>query len=1443
MKKMFMPLFASISLHKSLCGKALLILVTVLSGILLSPSLLAQTGGVQGFENNSVNGWTGGTAAENASVNSTLANVRTGSYSIGLNFTTTNSNRYCYSYTPYGSTASGTYVHLIYWAKASVASTSVDASMRYASSAPPSGTGSTSNGTAVALSTSAWTRVAFTSGNSNGRHYFSAPRRTTGNITTVFMDDLVMYMGSNSTADILSPNVPASTSGTYSAGDALLTWSSGGDNVATGTTGVQATLVLKYTGSGTPVAPALNNQAAYLVNDIPATDWVVVKIDGTASGSNVNVGAISANTTYALYHRDLAYNWSAASALITVPFTACATPTLSGASQLATVCAGSGAVINLSGMVPGVNSNTINYTINGVAQTPVTGVNADGSGNASFTSAVLTAGNNGQTLQITQITKDACNSSFAQDVTLSVAATSVGGTVTYNGSDICAGSQPSGNFTLAGNTGAVTKWQKSTSSDFTSGVTDIANTTTTLTEAEVGAVAVVTYVRAVVANAPCVAANAAAATINTNALPAITVQPTTTPANYPEGFGSPSAISVTATGAGVAYQWYSSTDAVTNTAGDDIALGTSSSETPSTAVQGTLYYYCVVSGTCTPSVTSDVSGAVNILPSCTNPSFSVDPTDGQSECVGGTLTLGTVVADQSPTYQWYSNATLSNSGGSSVGAGNGGSTDTYTPPSTIPGIYFYYVVATSGACSTASIPVQITVNATAIASQSTPAASYSLNASASALTVTAENYSAGLSYQWYSSTDAATNTPGDDITVGTNSNSYTPLTTSVGTLYYYVVVSGNCTPSSATSAVSGAISVVQYVTGDYVSRATGSWEAAGTWYTWNGTSLVNAASFPNSSSVNVYIDGGFTVTYNPASQGTLRSCNNLYVLNGTLKTGTTITGGNRRYLSVFGTTIEVGPNGTLGSALTGDNADAFCLDLQNNSSAVTFSGSGGLANFGLIRYNNTPEVIIDRDITINYHGSGFLGNAMAYHANGTITNDHTLTINAGKTLTFAPWSCFSATGSSGVLAAVNLYIIVNGTLTMQAYPTYYAGARGYLSTGVSAGKIFYLYIESTGTVNLREFLPNGTGGNGDPGFVEIMAGGVLNVANVTDLRNTGNAIYGDGTFNVNNGATLRLRDPLGITAAPAAAGAIQTGIRNYSTGASYTYEAVLGSQVTGDGLPASVRYLTINNTNGVSLTNSVSVDSALVLTNGKLTTGSNTVSVAATGNSITGASAANYVNGNLERAVAAGISSVAFPVGDATNYTPVSLAFGAGNTAGNVTASATAAGGPAAAGANPTGSGLSQSSYINRKWTLTSDISNPDYAATFTYINPGDVVGGANTNDLLVAKNSGGVWSQPGVATSTAPSVTTVSGLTSFSDFYLGETGSCTNNTFSGTGNWSDGTKWTCGAPPNSTDNVTIAASANATLDVDFTVAGSLVMNATSTLTVNPTRTLTVSGT
>lgn len=64
------------------------------------------------------------------------------------------------------------------------------------------------------------------------------------------------------------------------------------------------------------------------------------------------------------------------------------------------------------------------YKINSVSQTPVSGLVADATGKSSFNTANLTASNNGQTLQITQIiitsTPTNCSQSFTQNVTMSV---------------------------------------------------------------------------------------------------------------------------------------------------------------------------------------------------------------------------------------------------------------------------------------------------------------------------------------------------------------------------------------------------------------------------------------------------------------------------------------------------------------------------------------------------------------------------------------------------------------------------------------------------------------------------------------------------------------------------------------------------------------------------------------------------------------------------------------------------------------------------------------------------------------------------------------------------------------------------------------------------------------------------------------------------------------
>ena len=109
------------------------------------------------------------------------------------------------------------------------------------------------------------------------------------------------------------------------------------------------------------------------------------------------------------------------------------------------------------------------------------------------------------------------------------------------------------------------------------------------------------------------------ATIVINTQPVITVQPSSTPDTKCQSSQTFSALSVTATGTNLTYQWYSNTTAST-TGGTLISGATNASYTPSTASVGTLYYYCIVSSASCPSSTSSISGAHVVIASPAAPS-------------------------------------------------------------------------------------------------------------------------------------------------------------------------------------------------------------------------------------------------------------------------------------------------------------------------------------------------------------------------------------------------------------------------------------------------------------------------------------------------------------------------------------------------------------------------------------------------------------------------------------------------------------------------------------------------------------------------------------------------------------------------------------------------------------------------------------------------------
>ena len=171
-------------------------------------------------------------------------------------------------------------------------------------------------------------------------------------------------------------------------------------------------------------------------------------------------------------------------------------------------------------------------------------------------------------------------------------------------------------------------------------------------------------------------------------------------------------MSVSATGGtpSLAYQWYSNASNA-NTGGTIISGATSSTYTPSSTSAGTTYYYCIVSASgngCTATTTNAVAVVV-----VADPAITVQPT-AITQCIGGTSALSLTATGGTPslTYQWYSNASNANSGGTII---SGATSSSYTPPSTSAGTTYYYCIVSAsgdGCASTTSSAVAVIVQTT-----------------------------------------------------------------------------------------------------------------------------------------------------------------------------------------------------------------------------------------------------------------------------------------------------------------------------------------------------------------------------------------------------------------------------------------------------------------------------------------------------------------------------------------------------------------------------------------------------------------------------------------------------------------------------------------------------------------------------------------------------------
>jgi fibronectin type 3 domain-containing protein len=283
--------------------------------------------------------------------------------------------------------------------------------------------------------------------------------------------------------------------------------------------------------------------------------------------------------------------------------------------------------------------------------------------------------------------------------------------------------------------------------------------------------------------------------------PVISVQPRS--AAYNAG-ATPTALSVTASspdGGDLSYQWFSAAGSGEWTA---IEGATQSSYTPSTAAAGAVSYYVRVTntndnanGTKTAAVNSGTATITVSLVNAQAPSISAQP-QSAAYTTGDTPEALSVTASSPDggilSYQWFNGA----AGSGEWTAINGATTASYTPPTATAGTVSYYVRVTntnnslsgtktaainSGTATVTVSPINALAPTISVQPQN---ATYAPGDTPVALFVTAASPDGGtLSYQWHSRDGSSS--PWTAISAAT-ATSYTPSTATLGTVYYYVVI-------------------------------------------------------------------------------------------------------------------------------------------------------------------------------------------------------------------------------------------------------------------------------------------------------------------------------------------------------------------------------------------------------------------------------------------------------------------------------------------------------------------------------------------------------------------------------------------------------------------------------------------------------------------------------
>lgn len=404
------------------------------------------------------------------------------------------------------------------------------------------------------------------------------------------------------------------------------------------------------------------------------------------------------------------------------------------------------------------------------------------------------------------------------------------------------------------------------------------------------------------------------------------------------------------------------------------------------------------------------------------------------------------------------------------------------------------------------------------------------------------------------------------------------------------------------------------------------------------------------------------------------------------------------------------------------------LQLGNNGSgaAKAFTIGGVIPNLVITNTTGnhtatilTPAVNFNNsslNITINTGNAVNLANAVFLFNGTTLTNNGTITHNGASSnfVWFLATAPVSYTGSGAVTAPMTSFE-VQATMGLTIDPA---------SLNIIVGAIRLI---SGSVINSSRI----TLGNG------AATTGIVQIGNTTTATAAGTF---DVPFTFNLGTGGQTISYLRTTTAR-------------TTGPEVHPTRILTSMTYDDNDPT--HNLTIA---GGDLTLS-SAATALTMANGRIITGANNLILS----SGTGAVARpnGYVDGNFRKTYAAPANKT-FEVGTASEFSPVAVNITAGTFPATFTAKAVQ---------GPQPNILSPTHALQRYWTLTATGVTADL--TFNYLDPTDIPVTAVENNFVILKYDG-MFTAPGGSVNTGANTANITGVTSFSDWTLGEPNSPT---------------------------------------------------------------------